>query len=120
MCDLIVDFPRTRKAGCKTKPRGVHFSSFCELQFYEPADEAVSSELYYSDRDYSEFKRSNRRTVVEMCKRYKSVSTCPEEGGVFQGCNLTGIENFLTPSLIKKSVARKRQLLNAVLDEQVR
>jgi len=55
-----------------------------------------------------------------MYKRYKSVSICPEEGGVFQGCNLTGIENFLTPSLIKKSVARKRQRLNAVLDEQVR
>ena len=37
---------------------------------------------------------------------------------VFQGCEFTGIENLLTPSLMKKTMALKRRCWDAVLDEQ--
>ena len=61
----------------------------------------------------SQFKIANRQAILDIHKRrLTSVNGAEAE--------LTGIENLLTPGLMKKSRALKRGCWNAVLGEQDR
>ena len=70
----------------------------------------------------SQFKTSNRQAIQDMHMRHLSLVNGTEVDArvVFQGCELTGIENLLTPGLVKRTIACKRGCWNAVLDEQDR
>ena len=70
----------------------------------------------------SQFKIANRQVVLDMHMRHLSLANNTEVDAraVFQGCELTGIENLLTPGLVKRTMALKRGCWNAVLDEQDR
>ena len=68
-----------------------------------------------------QFKKANKRAVLVMYMMHHSLangSTEDDAKVAYQGCELTGMENLLTPGLTKKSMARKRGCWDAVLDEQ--
>ena len=125
MSTLIVDFPAQtrRRATSRSKPtkkKAVHFSITSDIRFYERPDKVHAKELCYSREDMSQFKIANRQVVLDMHMRHLSLANNTEVDAraVFQGCELTGIENLLTPGLVKRTMALKRGCWDAVLDEQ--
>ena len=127
MSTLIVDFPAQtrRRATSRSKPtkeKAVHFSNKSDVRLYERPDKVYANELHYSRDDISQFKKSNRQAVLDMHVKHLSLVNGTEVDArvVFQGCELTGIENLLTPGLVKRTMACKRGCWNAVLDEQER
>lgn len=122
MSDLIVNFTQARKVGFKARS-GVRFSPDSTVRFYAKPNKDDASLLYYTKSDYQGFKKESKLTVQEIHRRYHARCKCPEEqdsDDIFQGCVLTGVENLLTPTIMKKSVARRVGRLQAVLDEQDR
>ena len=91
----------------------VHFSNEYDIRFYERPSKVNAKELHYSREDISQFKVSNRQAVRAIHMR-RLTSDNGAEG------ELTGIENLLTPGLVKRTMALKRGCWNAVLDEQDR
>ena len=123
MSALIVDFPAQarRSSAVSSKKTMVHFSNEYDIRFYERPDKVHASELHYSRDDMKQFKLANRQAILDIYKRHLSLangSTEDDAKVAFQGCELTGMENLLTPGLTKKSMARKRGCWDAVLDEQ--
>ena len=124
--DLIVDFPaqaRRTVVSSKPKKKMVRFSSEYDIRFYERPDKVLAKELYYSREDISQFKDANRQAILDIHMKHLSLvngTTEDDANVVFQGCEFTGIENILTPGLMKKTMALKRGCLNAALDEQDR
>ena len=127
MYDLIVDFPaqalRTAVSSKPGKKKKVHFSTEYDIRFYERPDKVHAKELHYSGDDIRRFKATNKQAILDIHMRHLSLATTTTEADaevVFQGCEFTGIENLLTPSLMKKAMALKRGYRNAVLYEQER
>ena len=126
MSDLIVDFPaqtRCTAVSSKSKKKMVHFSTnISDIRFYDHPEKIHKNELHYSRDDISQFKKSNRQAIQDMHIRHLSLVNGTEVDArvVFQGCELTGIENLLTPGLVKRTMALKRGCWDAVLDEQDR
>ena len=125
LSDLIVDFPaqiRRHVISSRPKKKMVHFSNECDIRFYERPDELFANELHYSREDIKGFKLANRQVVQDVHTRHLSLvnGAIVDAREVFQGCELTGLEHLLTPGLVKKSMALKRGLWDAVLDEQDR
>ena len=124
--DLIVDFPaQARQLAISTKPKKkrVTFSIMSDIRFYERPDKVHAKELHYSKDDMTRFKMANWQAVRDVHTRHLSLAETTTEADakvVFQGCEFTGIENLLTPSLMKKAMALKRGYRNAVLYEQER
>ena len=101
----------------------VKFATMSEIRFYERPDEARAKELHYSKEDIRQLKIANRQAVQDVHIRQLSLvndGTEDDARVVFQGHNLTGIENLLTPSLVRKSMACKAGYRDAILDEQDR
>ena len=84
-----------------------------DIRFYERPDKVHAKELHYSGGDIREFKTANRQAVRAIHTRRRT-SVNGAEG------ELTGIENLLTPGLMKKAMALKMGCRDAVLDEQDR
>ena len=125
MTELIVDFPAQarRNVGIRSKKKIVRFATVYDIQFYERPDKAHARELHYSGGDIRQFKLENMQAVQDIHMKRLSLAnngTKEDEKAVFQGCELTGIENLLTPGLMKKQAACKRGYRDAVLDEQER
>ena len=125
MCDLIVDFPAQalRTAVVSSKPKKkkkVQFSTEYDIRFYERNDEAHAKELHYSGDDIRRFKAANKQAILNIHKKHLSLANGSEKEAVFQGCETTGHENLLTPTLASKTMASRRGCWNAVLDEQDR
>ena len=125
MCsDLIVDFPaQARQSGVSSKPKKkVAFSIVSDIRFYERPDKVHAKELHYSKDDMTKFRMANRQAVRDVHTRHHSFVNGAEVDAraAFQGCELTGIENLLTPGLARKTMACKKGCWNAVLDEQER
>ena len=121
--DLIVDFPaQARQSAISAKPKKkvVNFSREYEVRFYECPDKVDAKELHYSRDDMTRFEMANRQAVQAMHTRHLSLVNGAEVDAraAFQGCELTGIENLLTPCLARKTMACKKGCWNAVLDEQ--
>ena len=79
--------------------------------------------MHYSRDDITKFKMANKQAVRDMHTRHLSLVDGAEVDAraVFQGCGeLTGIENHLTPGLMKQTMACTKGCWNAVLDEQER
>ena len=142
MCsDLIVDFPsQVRQSGVrmahqqhrpafiigvssKPKKKMVTFAIMSDIRFYERPDKVHAKEVHYSRDDMTKFKKANRQAIRDMHTRHLSLvnGAKVDARAVFQGCGeMTGIENHLTPDLMKKTMACKKGCWNAVLDEQER
>ena len=124
MYDLIVDFPtdihRRKAVSTKPKKKMVRFSTNCDIRFYERNDEAHAKELHYSGDDIRRFKTTNKQAILDIHKKHLSLANGSEKEAVFQGCETTGHENLLTPTLASKTMASRRGCWNAVLDEQDR
>ena len=124
--DLIVDFPaQARQSAISSKPKKkmATFSIMSDIRFYERPDKVHAKELHYSRDDMSQFKVANRQAILDIHMKHLSLAETTTEADakvVFQGCEFTGIENLLTPGLMKKTMACKRGCWNAVLDEQER
>ena len=123
--DLIVDFPaQARRKVIGSKPKKmVRFSTMSDIQFYERPDKVHAKELHYSREDIREFETANRQAILDIHMKHLSLvngTTEYDANVLFQGCEFTGIENLLTPSLMKKTMAIKRRCWDAVLDEQER
>ena len=119
MSNLIVDVPQTRKAGSAKKRRTVQFSTKSDIRFYQRADEADASEMYYSNEDYRAFEKDHERAIQDVHRHNErscsSLST--DDFKLLYGRVLTtGIEN----DLMKKTMAKRTRYLDAVLDEQDR
>ena len=93
-----------------TKKKAVTFSSTSDIRFYERPVTVHANELHYSRDDISQFKTSNRQAIQDMHMRHLSSvnGTEVDARAAFQGCELTGIENLLTPGLVKITMACKR------------
>lgn len=79
---------------------------------------------WYTDKDYKATRKENKRVVQELHQIHVSLSSISSQAEsadneeVFGGCVMTGIENLLTPRIIKKSHACMTKRRNAVLSEQ--
>lgn len=127
--DLIVDFPRNTRSGrrCRSSDnsnakRKVRFSPTGQVRYYERPDPLYRSDMHYAPREYDAFKRENRRDVRDVHRLLDASSSNNTNKDVLLpgDCVLTGIENLLTPRLIRRSVATKSGLTGAVLAEQER
>ena len=122
--DLTVDFPQeTHRAGVEfklgTRPN-LRFSGKIEVRFYRRADDSTSSELHYSEEDYRNFKRDSKRAIKEA-RRLLSFPDDDDSVRALHECVvITGIENSLTPELLRRSATAKILRTNAVLNEQDR
>ena len=124
MSDLIVDFPNYHHVVPRSK--AVQFSIMTQIHFIaNPIDDSDVCHRWYSSKDYKEMRAANKQVVRQVHKRYgtMSSSSCPSDpsGNDEQGDTyLNGIENILSPSVIKKTKVRRLQCTNAVLAEQER
>ena len=121
MSDLIVDFPN-RRSPIK---RMVQFSNMNEIKFVKPIDigQDVISQLYYSSEDYKAMRVNTKKAVRRANKVLGALSSSSDsesEHDINEDLILTGIENILTPAIIKRTRSCRAQYTNAVLDEQER
>ena len=118
MTDLIVDFP-TRSPTVK---RMVQFSNMTQIRFIEPIDQDVA-QFYYSSKDYKAMRLATKNAVRqanEVLGALSSSSDQESEHGIDEDLILAGIENILTPAIIKRTRSCRAQYTKAVLDEQER
>ena len=123
MSDLIVDFPSKGHSSSFMRAKTtVQFASLAEVRIFQHQEKFDPSDIWYSDQDYRSMKKVNRIEVVkEVHKKYLMLSTNQEGGSEVDYTELTclaGLENLLTPKIIKKAKASRRKCLNAVLEEQ--
>ena len=120
MTDLIVDFPNRSASASKSGKKLVQFSPTSELKLFKQ-DSSVEAR-WFSQKEYREMKMANRRAVQTAYRRYLSISSgnSSDWHEPFDPSSMVGIENMLTPGLIKKSQAARERRLRAVLSEQER
>ena len=118
MTDLIVDFPTRGSSAKKT----VQFSNMTQIRFIEPIDQDVA-QFYYSSKDYKAMRLATKNAVRqanEVLGALSSSSDQESEHGIDEDLILAGIENILTPAIIKRTRSCRAQYTKAVLDEQER
>ena len=124
MGELIVDFAHRRRSNIESKDvkEAVKFSPVAEVRFYESSDEPDVSERYFTEDDYKAFRKANLKAVVKVHQSYLSLlgPKSQEESDEDLDCSIltTGLENLLTPTIIKQTAQRKKEVRQAVLDEQ--
>lgn len=119
---LIVDFAPRRMSSVKHKvKKTVNFSSVQSVGFGALTHESDVSKLFYSKEDVYNMKRARRRAVKKVRQRHEMIASgqCFNDE-VFNSCSWVGIENLLTPGIIKKTVTSRDQCVHAVLEEQMR
>ena len=121
---LIVDFPRkqTRTKSHHKVKRSVKFSTMADVRAYKDSIKAYGSDMFYSSAEITEMRAERKRDVKAIHMRYALLQSGGKynEPELFEGCVLTGVENFLTPELLDTTLRRKRGCLHAVLKEQSR
>ena len=116
MSDLIVDFPQRRcHAGKIAKMEGVHFAKEYEIRFFERHDKADCEAMRIAARRAAQ---DVQKRVLKL--RSSSGSDSADVADELDSCTLVGIENMLSPNIIKKTRASIMQCRRAVLDEQAR
>lgn len=113
MSDLIVDFPRERSS-----PEAVRFDPMVDVQFFERVRN--KNKLWYQDEDYLAMKKARRVSVIEVHRTYLDHPSGPVDQLEKLGACTTGIENMLSPKILRRVQVCKARCLNAVLDEQDR
>ena len=119
MSDLIVDFPNRNSLPAKAE---VHFAPMTQITFIEQINDKYADSLWYSQQDYKAMRVANKQAVLHAHRRLgdaMSLSSSSSIDDQEDGC-LTGIENILTPSAIRKTKARRMQCTRAILLEQDR
>ena len=119
MTDLIVDFPNRKRRflslSCsKPKSKSLQFSEMSQVKFIQPIDEADVDTLWYSRKEYQAMRHATKKNVQQA---QRSLLSNPQD---VDSCMINGIENLLTPALIKKTKACRAQCTQAVLAEQER
>lgn len=117
MSELIVDFPRRRR---NSKMKRVQFSGITEITFFERLDETESSKIWYTPQDYRNMRSQNHEAVLHAHTSMRSFISKDEETQEIDGSIFTGIENLMTPALIRKSRQRRAQCISSVLEAQER
>ena len=126
MADLIVDFPsRARRDASSESSRratskSVSFSPEMTIQFYRGPTKAEDDKVRYTSDEYRKFKTDTRSAVRSIHRQYLALAAETGDADAFKGCDLTGLENLLTPELIRKTAARKWAHMCAVIGEQER
>ena len=115
--DLIVDFPNSRTISKKT----VQFSLTSSMVIVSRVDEDAN-DVWYTSKDYKGMRLATKLAVLRAQKKLLSISTSdlesmedPDEMG---DAIVTGIENLLTPNIIRRTKARRNQCIQTVLQEQ--
>ena len=118
MSSLLLDFP-TKKF--KSHKKVLRFATMTQVRFYEGPDDGGNDTMFYSSQDYKAMRIANKRAINEAhrkCLSYMTSNSRTNLGDIYS--DLTGIENFATPDLVRFSINEKEQYVNAVLDEQER
>lgn len=137
MTDLIVDFPSRRSfskdtitCNKRSRRKAVHFSPMAHICLIEPTEDESSS--WYSSKEMKSFRVQNVKNVQEVNRHVlaitsgtfgsDSASSMPqvESQHLMNDCSLVGIENLLTPKIIKKKLKMRRRCVEAVLNEEER
>lgn len=129
MSCLIVEFPERRRLADKSTPsaspraRSVRFSGRSNVVLFERYGESNASSLWYSEADTNDMKLQRNRHIVETSKRLPCILSV-EDGStsrdVTEELDIFGIENLMTKKLIKRTMANRKRVVDAVLDEQAR
>ena len=103
-----------------------------EICFIEPNNDESASN-WYTSKDYKSFRVQNARAVQDVNRRVRAItsstsndadaaSSSPQAESLhlMDDCLLVGIENVLTPKIIKKKLAMRRRCVEAVLNEEER
>ena len=119
MSDLIVDFPRRGS----TSTKRVQFSTTSSLKFVKRIEDmADASKVWYSSKDYKSFRAENKRSLQNARKALDAISASDlemkEKVRQTDVIDMTGIENMITPTMIKRAIAHRAEYFNAVLNEQ--
>ncbi|KAL9179080.1 hypothetical protein ACHAXT_000122 [Thalassiosira profunda] len=117
---FIADFPSSHQR--KASPKGVKFSpEEPSIRFYDRPDESELSDLFYSDEDIVAMANDRRLAVRDIRMAFAMMKTgdLTVDDDAFL-CSITGVENFLTPSLCQKSKICKGERRLAVMNEQFR
>ena len=86
-----------------------------ELRSFERKN---TGKIWYSDKECKAMRIVTQQAVQGTHKRYLSLSPNQvDNADALDDCIVTGIENLLTPNIIKKSKACRAHCLNEVLDE---
>mmetsp|Transcript_22040 Transcript_22040/g.40430 ORF Transcript_22040/g.40430 Transcript_22040/m.40430 type:complete len:173 (-) Transcript_22040:501-1019(-) len=99
MSDLIVNFPQQRcnSSVGKSAKKTVQFAPMNELRFFERNEKMNRGKFWYSDKEYKAMK-----TVTQQGKRYLSLSSNQvDNADALDDCIVTGIENLLSPNIIR-------------------
>lgn len=138
MPGLIVDFPRhlqnsditsdiNRASNINRVKKRVDFSPMSELCYFErEVNDLDKREIWYTKTELKDFRADNKRAVYEFQLRSIALSSSQQDSArdhtpvLLQELPTTGIENVLTPKLVKKSKLRRVCCWNAVLGEQER
>ena len=129
MSDLIVPFPKQRinRFFCK-KPaeKMVQFSPTLDICFFQRIESnADKSKIWYTKKDTMAIKLATNRAIQEVhMKGEISTESCKKVNDVAEAlldsfCT-TGIENVLTPEIMRKVRAAKGRCRTSVLLEQER
>ena len=122
--DIIVDFPQQRcnsSVGEKRVRNTVYFAPMNELRFFERNEKMDTGKIWYSNKEVKAMRIATVQAVKDTRKISLSRPSNQVDGAdALEDCVMTGIENLLTPRIIKKSKARRSQCLSAVLEEQKR
>ena len=106
MADLIVDFPsRARRDASSESSRratskSVSFSPEMTIQFYRGPTKAEDDKVRYTSDEYRKFKTDTRSAVRSIHRQYLALAAETGDADAFKGCDLTGLENLLTPELM--------------------
>ena len=118
MSNLIVDYPLNPPI------KRVQFSKTSSLKLVKCIEDLTNdaiSKIWYSSHEYKVMKQENMRD----CMVLDSVITTSildqnlfEKVSKMDDVTLVGIENTVTPAMIKRIQARRARCINAVLKEQ--
>ena len=116
---LIVSFPDQRRRASKK----VRFSTMSELSFFERNEVEDSHNMHYSKKEYEEMRADIKRSVEDTRRRMSSLSSTSsdsEQDDANLSLLVTGIENLVSPGVIKKLFSSRMCHVRAVLNEQAR
>lgn len=113
---ILVDFPHGRNSyiPLDAERKGVTFSStnLIQARHYRCPDETDTSKLFYRDEEYEAMRAERVQAVRDAHEAFHSNSS--------QDLDFTGLENLLTPELVRKLLRRRNRVRRAVLAAQAR
>ena len=118
---LSVHHPGPKLCMLVPASREVHFASSVEIMHFDRYDDTG---LFYTHSECQDMKIENARDIREARRKHLMLSSISRGPSTMNeedfSCTLHGMENFISPILMRKMTLCKRQSRMAVIEEQTR